>query len=135
VPSDSSSDDEPGNEKGNRKKIEDRQFRLTYDADEGLPETPENERLDWRVFNEDFNSTEPDIKKVEGIMDANEDQCVDLRSYMIINPFVCAPHDDLDRVNELFRHHHLRHLPVVNPGNGALVGIITRKDLFKYMSL
>ena len=54
---------------------------------------------------------------------------------MIINPFVAAPHDDLERVNELFRHHHLRHLPVVNPGNGALVGIVTRKDIFKYMSL
>ena len=113
----------------------DKQFRLTFDADEGLPETPDNELLNWRAFNEDFNSTEPDVKKIEGIMDANEDQCVDLRPYMVINPFVCAPHDDLDRVNELFRHHHLRHLPVVNPGNGALVGIITRKDLFKYMSL
>jgi CBS domain-containing protein len=29
----------------------------------------------------------------------------------------------------------LRHLPVINPVDGRLVGIITRKDLFAYMSL
>jgi CBS domain-containing protein len=68
-------------------------------------------------------------------MDENDQAYIDLRPYMFNHPFVVYPHDDLTRANELFRHHHLRHLPVVNPGNGALVGIVTRKDLFKYMAL
>ena len=81
-------------------------------------------------------SVEPKVDdNIKKIMDENEGQHIDLRPYMIVHPFTIAPHDDLERANELFRHHHLRHLPVVNPGNGQLVGIVTRKDLFKYMSL
>jgi hypothetical protein len=52
-----------------RDKIMDKQFRLTYDADEGYPDTPENEVLDWRTFNEDFNSTEANVDLVKDIME------------------------------------------------------------------
>lgn len=121
---------------GQRSFVEmDYEFRQDYDALNGLPETPEKEVLHWMNFNEDFYSTPADSKSVEHIMDEHDDAYVDLRPYMIMHSFSCHPHDDLTRVNELFRHHHLRHLPVTNPGNGALVGILTRKDLFAYMAL
>ena len=110
-------------------------FRLNYDENEGLPETPEDQWLDWRVFNEDFYSTAADAGSVKHIMEANPDEIIDLRPYMVVHPFTMAPHDHLERANELFRHHHLRHLVVVNPGNGKIVGIVTRKDLFAYMHL
>ena len=113
----------------------DKKFRLNWDAQEGLPETPKNEILDWRLFNENMYSVEPKDDLIKEIMEQNQGEYIDLRPYMIVHPFTIAPHDDLDRANELFRHHHLRHLPVVNPGNGQLVGIVTRKDLFKYMAL
>jgi CBS domain-containing protein len=44
-------------------------------------------------------------------------------------------YDSLDKCLQIFISHHLRHLCVTNPGDGAVVGIITRKDLFEYVSL
>lgn len=114
----------------------DKKHRLNWDAQQGLPETPREQILDWRLFNENMYSVEPKVDDhIKEIMEEHHAEHIDLRPYMIVHPFTIAPHDDLDRANELFRHHHLRHLPVVNPGNGQLVGIVTRKDLFKYMSL
>ena len=49
---------------------------------------------------------------------------------MIKNPLKVLTTDLIERVLELFRHHHLRHLPVVTPGNSHLVGMITRQDVF-----
>lgn len=80
-------------------------------------------------------SIEAKSDSVAAVIEGNKDEFVDLRPYMIVHPFTVAPHDDLQRANEMFRLHHLRHLMVVNPGNGALVGIVTRKDIFKYMYL
>lgn len=122
---------------GVRRSLADCDYEFTdgYDAENGLPETPKEDVLHWANFNEDFFSTPADSSSVEHIMDEHDDARIDLRPYMIMHSFVCHPHDDLYRANELFRHHHLRHLPVINPGNGALVGIVTRKDLFKYMAL
>jgi len=111
------------------------EFRLNYDENEGLPETPEADQLDWRVFNEDFYSSAADANSVKDIIAENPDELIDLRPYMVVHPFTMAPHDHLERACDLFRHHHLRHLVVINPGNGKIVGIVTRKDLFKYMHL
>ena len=52
---------------------------------------------------------------------------------MIETPFVCNMTDKLQKVLDLFRHMQLRHLPVLNPVDGCLEGIITRHDLFPYM--
>ena len=54
---------------------------------------------------------------------------------MIVYPYTASTHDSLYRVLEYFRHMHLRHLPVLEPADNSLVGIITRKDLFAYMHL
>lgn len=72
---------------------------------------------------------------LDTVCDKYEDEKLDLRPYMWEHPFTAFVHDDLAKVLELFRHHHLRHLPIVNPADGSLVGVITRKDLFAYMSL
>ena len=60
---------------------------------------------------------------------------VDVRPYMIETPFLVQTTDRLQKVLDVFRHMNLRMLPVTNPGTGALDGIITRQDLFAYMSL
>lgn len=83
-----------------------------------------------------FYSDEADPKEVlETICDNYEDQMMDLRPYIWEHPFIVYVHDTLDKCLEMFRHHHLRHLPVVNPADGSIVGICTRKDLFAYMEL
>ena len=43
--------------------------------------------------------------------------------------------DKLPKCLELFRHMHLRALPVNDPNTGMPVAILTRQDLFSYMSL
>ena len=60
---------------------------------------------------------------------------IDLRSYYIETPFLAQSTDRLQKVLDVFRHMHLRSLAVTNPGNGELEGIITRQDIFAYMSL
>ena len=54
---------------------------------------------------------------------------------MIENPVRVSVYDKMKDVMELFRMHHLRHLIVINPSDGQIAGVITRKDLFAYMSL
>jgi hypothetical protein len=51
----------------------DNKFRLNWDAHEGLPETPKEEILDWRLFNENMYSVDPKVDDaVNAIMDENE---------------------------------------------------------------
>jgi CBS domain-containing protein len=54
---------------------------------------------------------------------------------MIEKPFCVHENDKLQKIVEIFRLMNLRHLPVVNDNNNVLVGIITRQDIFAYMSL
>ena len=68
------------------------------------------------------------------ICQENYRKYLDLRHYMVETPFVVNTTDKLQKVLDLFRHMQLRHLPVLNPVDGCLVGIITRHDLFPYMS-
>lgn len=65
----------------------------------------------------------------------NGDKMIDIRPYMIETPNIAVTTDRLQKINDFFRHMHLRMLPVTNPGTGALEGIITRQDLFAYMGL
>ena len=108
----------------------------TFDTTEGGYEpTPDDQLLHWKHFNPNFYSHEPNSDEVMDICDYYSNHQIDLRPYMWEHPFIVYPHDDLDKCLELFRHHHLRHLPVVNPSDGKVVGIITRKDIFEYMHL
>lgn len=54
---------------------------------------------------------------------------------MIVNPMSVTTADYLSRCVDYFRKMHVRHMVVLSPIDGKLEGIITRKDLFKYMDL
>jgi len=45
---------------------------------------------------------------------------------MIETPFQAQTTDKMQKLLDIFRHMHLRHLLVTNPANGELEGIITR---------
>jgi CBS domain-containing protein len=51
---------------------------------------------------------------------------IDLRPYMIEQPYVIHTTDKLPKVLELFRHFHLRALPVLDPSDGLPVAVLTR---------
>ena len=109
-----------------------------FDEKKGYPETPARDLLDWRLFNPNVISDEADATSVLAKIvnsEAYASELIDCRPYMIIHPYLVNTHDDLFRCLEMFRHHHLRHLPVVNGIYGSLRGIITRQDMFAYMSL
>ena len=93
------------------------------------------EILDWRHFNANYYSEDLTYQDVSSICDDHLDRMIDIRPYMIETPFVAQSTDRLQKILEIFRNMHLRSLPVINPGSGALEGIITRQDIFAYMSL
>ena len=72
---------------------------------------------------------------MKDICERNADRMIDVRPYMIETPYLAQTTDRLQKIIDVFRHMHLRVLAVTNPGTGALEGIITRQDLFAFMSL
>lgn len=112
------------------------EFDLEYDSKNGFPETPAHKTLLWSDFPVDIYSNEADATNV--ITDVIEDcheEWIDLRPYMIESPIAVSVHDKFYKVLEQFRINHCRHLMVVDPANGALKGVITRKDIFAYNGL
>lgn len=65
----------------------------------------------------------------------HKDEELDLRPYMIERPMTVNTRDRMPKILNLFRLMQLRQLLVVNDSNGELVGIITRQDIFSFMSL
>ena len=63
------------------------------------------------------------------------DKDLDLRPYMIERPHLVSLFDAMPKILNLFRLMQLRQILVINDRNGKLEGIITRQDLFTYMSL
>ena len=59
----------------------------------------------------------------------------DLGMFMQERPFTVFTKDPLQKVLLTFRKMNLRHLPVLHEFNGALVGIISREDMFAYMKV
>ena len=108
------------------------QFTGLSDAAQ-IPAT--REELPWHHFNSDFYSNDREYAEVADICDMNSDKMIDVRPYMIETPWLAQSTDRLQKINDMFRHMHLRMLAVTNPGTGALEGIITRQDLFAFMSL
>ena len=108
------------------------QFTGLSDAAQ-IPET--TEQLPWYYFNTDFYSNDREYSEVEDICNNNADKMIDVRPYMIETPFLAQSTDRLQKIIDVFRHMHLRMLAVTNPGTGALEGIITRQDIFAFMSL
>ncbi len=54
---------------------------------------------------------------------------------MIERPFSVSVFDKMPKVLNIFRQMQLRQLLVTNDADGKLAGIITRKDIFQFMSL
>ena len=54
---------------------------------------------------------------------------------MIDQPVKLDQYAHLGEALQLFRLHHMRHLLVVSPLDGHLVGIVTRNDLDAFMDL
>jgi len=85
----------------------------------------------------DFHSYTDDINKKEykNILEACSDKVIDLRPYMVPRPYSVFENDSIQKCLELFRLMNLRHLPVVNEDDGQIVGMITRQDLFAFMTV
>jgi CBS domain-containing protein len=88
------------------------------------------------MFARDFESKLPKItKEIVEICSEYGDKLIDFRPYMILNPYTVNTTDTLEKCVNIFRNQHLRHLPVLHPGTGEIKGMITRKDLFRFMDL
>ena len=111
-------------------------INFTGEFDDEFPNTPEEEILPWQAFCRDFWSKDLVFDGALAIQcEENQDKKIDMRPYMIYNPYTIFTTDRLDKCVEVFRKMHLRHLPVIHPGNGSLKGIITRQDLFQFLDL
>ena len=93
------------------------------------------QELPYFYFNTDFYSNDREYDEVADIRDSNSDKMIDVRPYMIETPYLAQSTDRLQKIIDIFRHMHLRSLPITNPGTGELEGIITRQDLFAFMAL
>jgi CBS domain-containing protein len=54
---------------------------------------------------------------------------------MIEEPYVVYMTDTLSKALEMFRHLHLRALPVIDPKDGTPVAVLTRHNIFQYIAL
>ena len=89
---------------------------MLFTGDKDIENAPESDEVvSWEYFNSDMYSTDRSYKEVEEIFDAFGHKKVDLRPYMIENPYVCHHTDKLPKVLEMFRNMHLRALPVLDP--------------------
>ncbi len=69
------------------------------------------------------------------MIEENYEEWIDLRPYMIESPLTVSLHDKFYKILDQFRLNHARHICVIDPSNGAIKGVITRKDLFAYNCL
>ena len=99
----------------------------------------ERAKLNWKDFKaeayESNQDEESKKKEVSDIVSDNFGKYVNLANYIIEEPQICHTTDRLRKVCDLFRHMQLRQLPVINPQDGKLVGIITRQDIFSFMQI
>lgn len=91
--------------------------------------------LPWHTFNCDVWCNPRKYEEVHEICQTHSERLIDLRPYMIEEPHVVFKTDKLTKCLELFRHLHLRALPVIDPGDGTPVAVLTRQDIFQYMAL
>jgi CBS domain-containing protein len=89
----------------------------------------------WEALNQDFYSKPRDYKDVEVFAHLYREEELDLRPYMIERPHLVSVADRFPKVLNLFRQMQLRQLLVTNDSDGKLVGVITRQDIFSFMSL
>lgn len=111
-------------------------MQFTAEFDKEYPPLEKEYIVPWQCFIRDFESKDlvftPELKD---LCESKGHRLVDFRPYMIASPYTVKTTDSLEKCVQVFRFMHLRHLPVVHPGTGELRGMITRKDLFKFMDL
>lgn len=90
--------------------------------------------LDWHFFNVDLWSNQRSYEEVADISTKFSQKLIDLRPYLVEEPYVIHITDKLPKVLDMFRHFHLRALPVLDPNDGSPVAVLTRADLFAYMA-
>ncbi|CDW84850.1 h(+) cl(-) exchange transporter 7-like isoform 2 [Stylonychia lemnae] len=95
----------------------------------------QDDKIQWQDLNQDFKSNIRNYKDITELAVRNPDQLLDLRPYMIERPYSVTIKDKLPKALNLFRQMQLRQLPVINDTTCKVEGIITRQDLFQYMSL
>jgi len=66
------------------------------------------------------------------MIEENNEEWIDLRPYMVEQPLTVTIHDNFQKVLTQFRINHCRHLVVIDPSDGGVKGVITRKDIFAY---
>ncbi len=110
-------------------------MKLVADPNPRADNENEKIKLTWEDFSADFNSNCPPFQEIGEICKAHGEKMIDLRSYMVQKPFKCFEHDSIESVLQLFRHMDLRTLPVLGDKTQKLVGVITRQDIFQFMSL
>ena len=103
------------------------------DVDIDINDIKDTLPVTWENFNCKFNDVQPKYSEIEPYVQENVAKRLDLRPYMEQSPHFVSPRDNLQKVLDVFRLHHVRYLPVVE--NEQVVGIITRQDLFAYMTI
>ena len=98
---------------------------FTGERDYELAPKSEN-LLHWHLFCADFYSTTRSVSEVADVAEAFSHKYIDLRPYMIEYPYVVLTTDKLPKCLDLFRHMHLRALPVNDPNTGMPVAILPR---------
>lgn len=100
------------------------------------PEIHKSRILPWQLFTRDFTAEDlPVDDDVRKIMIANMEEKIDFRPYFNDNPLTVTTTDCMQKCCELFRKMHLRHLTVIDPNTGEVIGMITRQDLFTWLDL
>ena len=111
-------------------------MQFTVEFDDEYPQLDQEYVLPWQLFVRDFWSKDmPVTDEIKELCKNKPHRLVDFRPYMNASPFTVTTTDNLEKCVAIFRYMHLRHLPVLHPGSGKLRGIITRKDLFRFMDL
>ena len=93
--------------------------------------------LPWQQFTvPDFIGKDQAVDyEIQQVLDKRKDELVDFRPYMNDNPMTVVSTDSISKCLALFRNMQLRHLCVIHPVYGTLVGIITRQDLFTWLDM
>ena len=98
--------------------------------------TPKDKILNWKYFCRDIESKDLQFdEELEQVLLNHMDEEIDFRPYMVDNPFKVSTTDYLTKIVDIFRKMSMRHLIVVDQNTGQLAGIITRKNIFKWMEL
>ena len=103
--------------------IERRQTTIDYTAefDDEFPATPEDCILPWQAFTRDLWSVDMAFLPQDmQVCDTYPSEQIDLRPYMIENPYTVFTTDKLEKCVSIFRKMHLRHLVVIHPSSGNI---------------